>query len=670
MSHSGYATHIMQVVQSRSFSRLRLATRFLSAVLVLLALSVSMIYGQPVHPDVNLEQPRRNTANLLQQLRHAPNSQIGLLFSEKSIEASPEGEAIFREAARQWEQFLIGHELPYRVLEDTSLTHELPAALRLLILPSAEVLSETQKDVLKAYLQRGGGIIASGRTGFYDESGIASEPRFFEDVFGAEPSITIPDTLQGLLQMIDGGHVVSEGVPAGFRLNVTRPFNGVAAVPVTSTAIGVSEGYEASANAFNDGAGRVSSLVLYGDYEAGRFVWFGFAPQDVSPDVRQQAVYQTLLLNAMAYVSRTPMISLGRWPSGYSSASAFAMLPSHVYRPYSFRTSLDVVTGALERAHAPATGFFVTDHAGDHPDLLSRFAELGQLAIYADSPELLDGLPYSLQQERLEKAAASLQKIYPSEFVGFHPPGGYFDDATLRAAVDTGVDYLMLTDDVLTSPTLLPWEDLLDYRDSLLNHVRHDALSSAYSFEPEESSDRSSAADIVAFYPTLYSYELSNTSRREAGQPMEVWSRLLRQDFERVHEAEGLFLFAFELEAMGLSVQRAGVLEQIAHTIHAGNSWFASLGDIREWWVSRGKVVVDLSAGSDSQDYEITIHNTGDVPLSDVSLNFRHEAAQSVPALDAPGLSVTAVKHDEKLSLTIESLPPGSHTIRLIYSSI
>ena len=144
----------------------------------------------------------------------------------------------------------------------------------------------------------------------------------------------------------------------------------------------------------------------------------GFNPQDVSLDTQQQAVYQGLVLNSMAHVARVPALSLRRWPHGFTSASSFAVLPTLGYQPYSYRLGMDLVLNAMERAKVKGTYFIVTDRADDHPDIIDRIVEQGELALTSDTDAMLAKQPKDLQYNRIHVAKKS-SIVQHSIFVGF-----------------------------------------------------------------------------------------------------------------------------------------------------------------------------------------------------------------------------------------------------------
>ena len=234
------------------------------------------VSGQSVHPEVFLDRPTSTTHTRLDQLRTDGNPQIGLFYSRHTMMLDPTLGPVVEEAVRLWELFLVGMELPYRVMEDTSLAKPINEEIKLLIMPGAEVLSENQRGVIRAYLKRGGGLIASGRVGFLDDRGVLQNDRFFKEIFSAEPSIDLPDSLSGLLQTLKGGHPPTNGIAPGFQLNISRPALGTAVLPLNSQSMGNLLAYQQMDIQLIEEALNVSTLLLRGEYGAGQICLDGF----------------------------------------------------------------------------------------------------------------------------------------------------------------------------------------------------------------------------------------------------------------------------------------------------------------------------------------------------------------------------------------------------------
>ena len=632
--------------------------------------STSQIQAQSVHPDVFLDRSTATTFTKLDQLRTKGRPQIGLFYSRRTILMDDALGPDVEEAIRLWELFLVGMELPYRVMEDTSLYRPIDDDIRLLIMPGVEVLSEQQRSTIKNYLERGGGMIASGRTGFLDDRGVLQNDRFFKEIFGAEPSIDLPDSLNGLFQSLEGGHAPTNGIAPGFLLNVSRPAYGMAVLPLQSQSLGPLVAYERMGMKLVEEALHVSTLLLKGEYGGGRFVWLGFNPQDVSLEEEQQAVYQGLILNAMAHVARIPTLSVRRWPHGFTSASGFAVLPTLGYQPYAYRSGMDLVLSALENAKVKATFFMVTSRANDHPDVLDRIVAQGELALTSDTDEMLAKQSRDLQYHRIRAAKNALQQ-FSSPIKGFYPPGGFYDPNTLRVLIDMELDYMLSDARTLNVPVFLRWEDELDYRDSLLTTqpVQGPMDVGLNTVEGVQSTPQNH--EVITLYPSLFSYALDDRSGLEGSAGMaKTWVSEMEKSFEEQHDAEGLFLFAFEPETMGLTQQRAEVLETFGRHIRTQNTWIATLGDLAEWWHDRRQVVAEIDS-IDEGGYTLLVHNNTDEEIRGVSLDFAlNMAAHRILDLETSTLDVWTKRDLEKMLLVIETLPVGTHRIRLQNPSI
>ncbi len=630
-------------------------------------------YAQSVHADVYLDRTTATTFTKLAQLRTGDQAQIGLFFSDNTIRFNSALEPAINNAIRSWEHFLVGMDLPYRVMEDTSLTRGIDDEIKLLIMPNAEVLSERQREIIREYMKRGGGLIASGRIGFLDDRGVLQNDRFFKEIFSAEPSIELPDSLNGLLQTIKGGHPPTNGIAPGFQLNISRPAQGTAVIPLGSQPMGHLVAYERLDIRLIEQALNASTLLLRGEYGGGRFVWMGFNPQDVSLDERQQAVYQGLVLNAMAHVTRVPSLSLRRWPHGFTSASSFAVLPSLGYQPYAYRLGMDLVLGAMDRAKVKGTYFIVTSRVDDHPDIIDRIVAQGELALTSNTDAMLAKQPMDLQYSRVRLAKEKLGRL-TQHVHGFYPPGGFYDPNTLRVMLDLELDYILSDARTLNVPAFLRWEDELDYRDVLLSSaIDSSAAINELAMAGEDTvfDQAEKEKEVITFYPSLFSYALDDRSGMNGPTSVrESWSTAMEANFLARHNAEGLFLFAFEPETMGLTQQRAQVLEEFGRYVRAQNTWIATLGDMSEWWSARNNVAVEIESVN-PDGYTLLIQNDSGDAVRGLSLDFALDvSAHRLLDLEAGILDVWSKRDLEKMLLVIELLPPGSHRIHLKDPSI
>ena len=273
--------------------------------------------AQGVHPDVLLTRPSAELANALGWMTEARTPPVGVLAPMRSsdpvVAASRE---VADRAVRGWEYLLLGLDIPYRILEDSSLTDAALSGMRLLVLPASESLSPAHRDAVKRFMERGGGVIASGPTGAATALGVEADDAFMQEVFGLRLAGVLPDTINGVDVTLQGGHPVTAGLPDGYRFNVGRAPGVTLAVPLRGESLGTTQSYAGELLADDP------TLLAYGQYGNGAFLWLGFSGTDVSHDTESQHVFQRLIVNAIACLTETPTVALRAWPNGARSAFA------------------------------------------------------------------------------------------------------------------------------------------------------------------------------------------------------------------------------------------------------------------------------------------------------------------------------------------------------------
>jgi len=97
---------------------------------------------------------------------------VAVLFSRQSRDAyyGPTRPGFLTEY-QGWCQALTEGNIPYDVILDAEVKAERLSAYRLVILPEAACLADSQLEGLRAYVERGGTMIYTDKTGLYDETG-------------------------------------------------------------------------------------------------------------------------------------------------------------------------------------------------------------------------------------------------------------------------------------------------------------------------------------------------------------------------------------------------------------------------------------------------------------------------------------------------------------------
>lgn len=112
-----------------------------------------------------------------------PLARIGLVYSQQTAWYYS---AKVEDYALGWYQALVESRIPFEMVHDRLLDAEHLAAYKTLILPNIAALSDAQCDQLRAFVSRGGSVIATHETSLYDEWGTRRENFGLADMFGVD----------------------------------------------------------------------------------------------------------------------------------------------------------------------------------------------------------------------------------------------------------------------------------------------------------------------------------------------------------------------------------------------------------------------------------------------------------------------------------------------------
>jgi hypothetical protein len=116
-----------------------------------------------------------------------PLARVGLVYSQQSawFYAGEDARAKIDEPALGIYQALVEARIPFEMVNDRCLDAEHLAPLRTLILPNIAALSDAQCSSLRAFVEQGGGLVATYETSLYDEWGVHRDNFGLASLFGA-----------------------------------------------------------------------------------------------------------------------------------------------------------------------------------------------------------------------------------------------------------------------------------------------------------------------------------------------------------------------------------------------------------------------------------------------------------------------------------------------------
>lgn len=136
---------------------------------------------------------------------------------------------------------LIEARIPFEMVHDGLLDEKHTAPFKLLILPNIAALSEAQCEQIRAFVRRGGSVLATFETSLYDEKGERRADFGLADLFGASFAGRVEGPMQNAYLRIEAEtrHPVLAGLEDAGRIIhgvwrvATRPREKPAAVPLT-----------------------------------------------------------------------------------------------------------------------------------------------------------------------------------------------------------------------------------------------------------------------------------------------------------------------------------------------------------------------------------------------------------------------------------------------------
>lgn len=118
-------------------------------------------------------------------------------FGRDSIEEDEYGTAI-----RGTERVLLESHIGMKYIPDLDFSLESLRGVKVLILPNTACISAEHMDIIRRYVEAGGGIVATYRTSLYDEKGKRREDFGLADLFGVSFSGIGKDTRQDCYQQV------------------------------------------------------------------------------------------------------------------------------------------------------------------------------------------------------------------------------------------------------------------------------------------------------------------------------------------------------------------------------------------------------------------------------------------------------------------------------------
>jgi len=624
----------------------------ISAFILALALSSIPEFssGQAVQRLINFQQPSRSVAmDLLPFLEDDKDPRVALFRSIQTERYITNDTLAVENAVYYWELLLLGLRVPFKIIDERDIGGGIDKDFDVVIMPATEALSKRQRRRIKDYVNNGGGLIASGRFGMFDEDGNRTDDdSWFQDLFGATQTNEVIAQPYGYLQSIDGNTPLSNGIPIGYQLNIA------AQQPLTLARL--LEPAEDDKNGVQ-AAGRFIAYdprdqdffkpytsVLYREYGRGRMVWMRFNPQDVSREKEQQENYQRLIVNSIGHLARVTSISFSPWPNARPMAFSVAAMAAAGFDPLTYMEGLENMLNILETQQVPGSFFLASSEVHAFQDLMVRMNQLGEIGLTAENDFVLMGQPMEVQRDRILTAR---EELGVQEIHGVYPPAGFFDGNTIRAMEEIGGDYLLLPAQPSLVPGVIDWWDKVDYRERLtiedLLPPEDEAMPLFVPGEETVPTTAMSAAEIKSLPDPLSIIPVT-----------EGLAPTFDESYEIVRDAHGYYVLAYYPETYASRSVQADDFESTLARARREGAWIAPASDVLTWWRNRDQVRPVLTAkGRDEMHLDLI--NDSETAITGLVMEVRGEEGQYKNLRMAGGEG--SVQYIEELDTTFVFLP-------------
>lgn len=158
-----------------------------------------------------------------------PMARVGMVYSQQTSWYAPGSKA--EDAALGWYQALVESRIPFELVHDRLLDAVNLAPYRTLVLPNIVALSDAQCAQLRAFVDRGGNLVATSETSLSDEWGARRKNFGLAELFGVDWTGKMEPHMQNSYIRLEHEALPNSPLFAGLE-DAPRVVNGVSRVEV------------------------------------------------------------------------------------------------------------------------------------------------------------------------------------------------------------------------------------------------------------------------------------------------------------------------------------------------------------------------------------------------------------------------------------------------------
>ena len=494
-----------------------------------------------------------------------PLQSVYLYSSPITTEFFKQNGTSYEALKQRWREYFRPYGKKYREVSRANLIDGLKPGV--LILASAVLLDEQERQAVQAFTAAGGSVLATWATGARDGRGRWSGYGFIEELLQMKVVAKGKSEITERFLNTFGDSPLTWTVPGGERVFLGE----IAETPLRVASPNLAARY------FDwqrlPAAKESNGAIAFLERDASRRVYLGFAESSWEYDER--AEIPKIVDAVMSWLKHEPRIFKAAWPNGELSAQLLEMDTEAQYgNAVNFARDLDA-------ANIRGTFYSLTSIARDHRDTVKKLSEKHEIGYHAEVHVGFKGKTPEEQQRRLNIMVSDMGDIVGSRRVsqvtGFRAPTESWDATTEKLLRKLGVRH----------------------------HVADPSASEARMPFFSQSEPGLGNEDAMVVLPRTQMDDLNYQSMKLSFAEA---SELITRDFDYLHEAGALGVLSVHSQNYGADGLMAKLTPPYIKRLqeHRHDVWTASGEEIEAWWRARDRVVLQsLQALSTRFSFEV-----------------------------------------------------------------
>lgn len=526
-----------------------------------------------------------------------------------------------------WRNYFLDRKLGFKEIQDVSQLRKYKEGV--LILPSAVSLSDEERAEILTFRSKGGAILATWATGTRNGKGDWEGWQFLENL-GAKMLGEIPADTDARHLVLTGESPVSHTQPAGQRILM-----GKTAEPLLRFKGEMVAGRFMNWARITDDERRGEGAVIFSETTAssGRVAFFAFA--ETAWESHPLVPY-TLIDDTIQWLQREPAIVRAAWPSGKLAAQVIEMDTEQ-----GFPNAL-LFASMMQSLDFPTTFYVLTSVGKLFPEILTKLARDFEIGFHGDVHVSFKGQPASQQEQRMQTMRTEMASVIPDikGITGFRAPTEGYDATTEQLLQKIGIRHH--TADPNRTEGRLP------------------VLAKLEGVETEDALvvlPRTQRDDINLYLEKFTTEQATKALIDDSDLAIDTGALGLLSVHSQNFNADGTLIKAMPGFLVHLKQRRGPV-------------WFASAGQVADWWRERERFKLSSSNPGKRLEFNITI--TGKKPLSGVSMIVMLPQKGILPTVQSVkigGVKPTISRIDDyRAAIVFDSLNPGNYAYQATFS--